>query len=201
MNETKLYGLDVSDLVTPDQWQCLVTQRNAQFAVVRCYRNADNGIPDTNCLPTVLAGWNAGLKFVDLYHFPVIRDKSAQEQVDEDLGFLFDNHVRFGRLWLDVEGSTGGDTWYPDVSENVAFIQDFVTAVQDRGVTAGIYCGTSGWDDITGNTEQFKDLPLWWSSHGATFSSFGGWTTPFMVQYAYATAHCDVSYDSDYCEI
>jgi hypothetical protein len=196
---TRSYGIDVSAPVTADQWSCLAG-RNCRFAVVRCYRNADGGEPDANCPATVAGGWAAGMQAMDVYHFPVITAKTASDQATEALAFLAENDVRFGRLWLDIEGDTTSGTWSPDVTYNIDFIADFLTTVRHAGVAAGIYCSTATWTAITGNTRAFGHVPLWWSSHGATFTALGGWSAPLVIQYAYETMHCGLDYDSDYTD-
>ena len=84
---------------------------------------------------TVAAAWAAGLEFVDVYHFPVIRSQTAAAEVQQCLTFLSENNVKYGRLWLDVEGDTTGSTWWPNTATNVEFIQEFVTAMQAAGVS------------------------------------------------------------------
>ena len=37
-----------------------------------------------------------------------------------------------------------------------------VDGCSDNGLSCGVYAGKSSWEDITGNTEQFNSLPLWW---------------------------------------
>ena len=200
-----IYGIDVSDTLTSRQWNCLA-ERNAKFAVVRSYRNAENprtgnyGIPDTGCPSNVKYAHAAGLQFVDLYFFPVIRSKTVEEQVYESLAFLRKNNVSYRRMWLDVEGKTDQNTWYPQVNTNIDFIQLFILLMQQNQVDVGIYTGTDDWQAITNNSHLFKDVPLWWSSHGKDFASFGGWQAPAMVQYAYNTEHCGANYDSDYVD-
>jgi hypothetical protein len=191
------YGIDVNSPVSASQWTCL-TEAGARFVVARAYRNSYNGIPDPDCPANVAGAWAAGVEFVDVYHFPVINNKTPGGQAKEDLDYLAAHNVRFGRMWLDVEGNRTSGSWHADPQFNVQFIQSFVATVQAAGVVAGIYCGTEGWADITGNTTQLAAIPLWWSSHGKPFATFGGWTAPTLVQYAYDTSKCGLVYDSDY---
>jgi len=166
--------------------------------VARSYCNDHGGVPDLTCPNNVAGAWAAGALFVDVYHFPVINTKTAAAQAQENLQFLADHNVRYGRMWLDVEGDRTSGTWHPEQQQNVEFIQEFVTTVQAAGVVAGVYCSTDTWNDITGNTDQFAALPLWWSSHGKDYAAFGGWAAPMLVQYAYDTQKCGQEYDSDY---
>lgn len=195
----RIYGLDVSAPITAAQWDC-VFARGARFAVVRAYRDARGGEPDDGCPGSAAGAWAAGFTQVDVYHFPVQRTKTAAAQAGETLGFLAAHGVKFGRLWLDVEGAIDGATWWPDPDDNLRFIGEFVAAVAAAGATAGIYCSTAGWTTIAGGRTDHGDLPLWWSSHGKEFTPFGGWSAPTMVQYAYDTAHCGIVYDSDYLD-
>jgi len=193
------YGVDDSVSVTQEQWICLVGD-GARFAVVRAYRNADGGTPDTAAPATIAAARSAGLDTIDVYLFPVADgSKTAAQQADECMSYLSAHGASYGTLWIDVEpaAATG---WSHDTATNIQFIQELIDAVQAAGGSPGIYTGTSDWQQLTGDTDQFSSVPLWWSSHDRDYTPFGGWNAPAMVQYAYDTSKCGVSYDSDYTE-
>jgi hypothetical protein len=172
-------GVDVSTAVSKDQWQAFARQKGTEFAVARCYRNVSGGAVDKECPSTIKAAWAAGIKAVDVYHFPVLPStKSPEQQVDESLTALHD--VKFGRYWLDVEG----DHW-PPAAEALDFINRFLKAIAAAGRQPGIYTGISGWKTITSDSSDCAARPLWWSSHGKAFAAFGGWAAPQMVQLRY----------------
>jgi hypothetical protein len=59
-------------------------------------------------------------------------------------------------LWLDVEVE---NHWSPDPQLNVAVIDGAIRALQQRGVTAGIYSSGPMWRQITGDARV--DVPVW----------------------------------------
>jgi hypothetical protein len=192
---SKTYGADVAQPVSERGWRLLTTQHAVKFAIIRCYRNDAEGVPDEDCPATVANALASGIADVDVYHFPVVNSKTPEQQAQESLAFLKENDVGFNRFWLDVETGAWNES---DVSLNVDFIQRLVTAVGAADVVIGIYCSTSGWEKITGNTTQFSELPLWWSSHGAEFTAFGGWTAPAVVQFRYNQLADGIGFDGDY---
>jgi hypothetical protein len=59
-------------------------------------------------------------------------------------------------IWLDVEVL---NHWSHDAATNVAVINGAATALQQRGLTAGIYSSVDMWQDITGGAKV--TLPVW----------------------------------------
>uniref|UniRef100_A0A914WQJ3 ShKT domain-containing protein n=1 Tax=Plectus sambesii TaxID=2011161 RepID=A0A914WQJ3_9BILA len=82
-------GVDVSDLTTVEQFNCL-KKEGFNLAIVRVYRNANGGSPDTNALTTMKNAKAAGF-YVEIYHFPN-PSKNGATQFDEMY-----NHVTGGR--------------------------------------------------------------------------------------------------------
>ena len=57
----------------------------------------------------------------------------------------------------------------------VSWIQAFVTAAQDKGVTPVIYTGPDWWNDCTGGSDQFSADPLWLASYDPVPVMPAGW--------------------------
>ena len=118
-------GVDLSVLTDATTWNCLVSQQNVSFAVIRAYRSS--GVVDINSANSIQLATNAGVKTVDAYMFPCISTSpysqshnvtcdSAEKQVADTLGFLASKGVSpsnleynqrtkatFGRMWIDIE--------------------------------------------------------------------------------------------------
>ena len=118
-------GVDLSVPTDSTTWNCLVSQQNVTFAMIRAYRSS--GVVDINSANTIQLAKNAGIKDVDGYMFPCISTSpyslshqitcdSAEKQVADTLGFLSSKGVSpsslsnvqntkatFGRMWLDIE--------------------------------------------------------------------------------------------------
>ena len=88
---------------------------------------------DPACVPSVKAARAAGLKRVDIYHFPhaVEGALSATQQVQATLQLL--QGVEFGTYWLDVERCS---EWSDNVTANTRWIREAVAAVEGAGKAA-----------------------------------------------------------------
>jgi Glycosyl hydrolases family 25 len=193
----RIYGMDVSNAVSQEQWKTFLDDKHIGFAIVRVYRNHNGGMLDENAADTIANAVAAGVPDIGVYHFPVVTAKTAQDQITETLDFLTQNSINYSTLWIDVEG----DTWHEDTAKNVEHIDGLVQAVIAGGGRPGIYTGSDQWRNITGNSTQFQTCPLYWSSHGKSYTGprvIGGWAAPTIVQYAYERFYADVHYDSDY---
>src|SRR5664279_3140819 len=143
-----IYGADVAGLtITTPQWHEFIDSKSISFAIVRCFRNGGRGQIDGDCLATFNNARAAGLTAIDVYHFPVIHDRTPADQANMTMDFLTGNGLECGVVWLDVE--QGGTPWSPTPADNVAFISTWVSTIVDRGGKPGLYCGTDGWNAIT----------------------------------------------------
>ena len=89
--------------MTPAGWTCL-RNNGFSFGIVRAYQSF--GQPDSRAAATVANAWAGGMAHVDVYMFPCPRcGKSAATQVDELVHYLRSNGVRYGMVWLDIEGA------------------------------------------------------------------------------------------------
>ena len=169
----------------------------SRFTVVRAWHSY--GAPDTACPGTVAAAWAGGMKHVDVYMFPCPSCGDAAGQISKLKAFLDSHSVKFGMLWLDIEGPQ----YWGSQSSNQAFLNDLVAAAKHR-FHVGIYSSASQWNSIFGSSYgPFGSLPIWYAhyDHLATFSDFkpfGGWHTPAIKQFSDQGAKCGASYDINF---
>ncbi len=195
-----IYGADVSSAVSEEQWRALKEDRSAQFAIVRCYQST--GRPDQNAPATIKNAWQAGMQWVDVYHFPTLRVEAAK-QVNDSVDALDEAAAKLVRYWLDVE--TAGSGWSKtSLEENVAFLQALAEAATARGLTVGIYTGWGPWPTIMGTSTAFSQYPLWYAHYDSVhsfsdFRSFGGWDKPTMKQFKGDESYRSISYDGNWC--
>jgi GH25 family lysozyme M1 (1,4-beta-N-acetylmuramidase) len=192
------YGADVATRVNVAKWHAMKQdpKLSLAYAIVRCHRSS--GKVDDNAPATIADAWEAGLAWVDVYHFPhfATTPGHAKAQIDASVDALQKAGARFGRYWIDVEWvdaqkQTG---WSHDPVQNVVFLRELVKAVEARGLPVGIYTSSYNWQTITGDDRSFCEYPLWYAhyDHKASFDdfpsrkygSFGGWKKPLLKQYA-----------------
>ena len=92
---------------------------------------------------------------------------SATSQVDSALSYLSDHNVKYGKFWLDIEGT---QYWSTSASTNQAFFNQLVSAAHAKGATVGVYTSASQWNPIMGSSFQGgKSLPLWYAHYVCSF--------------------------------
>jgi hypothetical protein len=100
-------------------------------------------------------------------------------------------------LWLDVEDDTSGMTQ----GQIVSVLEDCVEACEQAHVRCGIYASQNTWTTLTGDSQDFSDLPLWNAFYDndpdLDFARFpyGGWTAPLLEQYGNTQVFCGQSVD------
>jgi len=179
-------GVDMADSVPNSFWGCIYGQ-GYRFAVIRVYRNANGGTPDTYAPTNILNALNANLT-VYIYHFPNAQ-KDGGLQFREMRDYLRQHGIgTFRFVFLDVEWVDIGTDWsHTNHAANRQVIQSFVTEANNNGVDVGIYSKSVHWPDITGNWEPGRALSsviwYWYIRNDGTFSAdydsfvnFGGWT-------------------------
>ncbi|MGW7106557.1 glycoside hydrolase family 25 protein [Streptomyces xanthophaeus] len=187
MGSTELVGtrgVSVSRLVSADAFKGLRSQ-GVESVFVRGYRST--GSVDPNLAATVANAWDAGFSNVDVYQFPCFSCGNSAGQADSLVSYMKENSVKYGTVWLDVEGP--GTYWGSNNSANAAFIADWVQAMKSNGVSIGFYTSESQWLPIAGSYTGGSAFPLWYSNHDDKqdfddFSDFGGWTKPHLKSYA-----------------
>lgn len=216
------YGVDVSGHQSDANWRLFEEEK--EFVVVEAYQPGDPSAPPTNGHVNDYLVRNAQAvrtyqMVLQFYHFPnAAGPADAAAQVGAWMKALDDAGIPFegSMVWFDIEASWSskenawvlGPYWPDDPEGNVRFIQALIDALEDPTTgkprcTAGIYTNESSWRLITGSTEQFCGVPLWWSHNGTPpdvpFTRFGGWTSFSMIQYAQEQGNSDDGlYDLDW---
>ncbi|GAA1912820.1 hypothetical protein GCM10009837_41840 [Streptomyces durmitorensis] len=180
-------GVSVSTLVSAASFAAMQSQ-GVDFVIARGYQSA--GRVDPNAASTVANAWAAGMSRVDVYQFPCFSCGNAAGQANTLVTYLKDKNVKYGKVWLDVEGP--GTYWGNSTSANAAFLADWFQAMKEKGVDVGIYTSESQWVPIVGSYTDGSEFPLWYANYDGTqsfddFTPFGGWTKPSMKAYANTT--------------
>jgi len=191
------YGVDVSTLISVENWTCLKTS-SYTFAVVRIYRSV--GKIDDNAVNTINNARTAGILNVDGYIFPCFKCGNPREQVQDAVQNLKMNNAVVNKIWIDVEGT---QYWGPSGSENVKFIGELVDEVKNQNYPVGIYASASQWNPITNSSTELGDIELWYphwdkKENFTDFKAFGGWKAPVMKQYEGTTTVCSVGIDKNW---
>lgn len=195
------YGVDVSQLFPSSSWSCL-KNNGYIFGIPRCY--CSTGRVDGNCAQSVANAWAGGMSYVDVYLFPCPKCGNAANQVQTLKNYLNSNNVRFGQVWLDVEGS---QYWLGNYASNQAFMEQLCNSTNSIfGSTHwGIYSSPSQWHAIFGSDwNKWANKPLWWPRYDGVASltynwqNFGGWTRANIKQYKGTSTVCGMSVDLDY---
>jgi hypothetical protein len=111
--------------------------------------------------------------------------------------------------WLDVEAARGVGITQDEVISELA--QGFALC-DAAGIPSGSYCSTQTWKDLTGNTTEFSDRPLWLAgghyydapdlpddatllTDAAAREHPGGWTKALIYQVGNTRLVCGQSVD------
>jgi len=190
-------GVDVSNPLTTTVVNCL---KNAKYTHVisRCYHSS--GTVDSGAKTSYTIATAAGMEF-DVYHFPDV-SQGAEAQITTSVNYLHSNNVKWGRYWLDVEPFH----WGTNKTKNVEFVHGLVKRLTDMGVTnIGFYTSKSAWDVIMGTNSDFHQFPLWYPHYQKPaqenfndFVTFGGWTKPYMKQFAGDVTVCNADLDENW---
>lgn len=177
-------GVGVSSLVSVSAFGAMRSE-GVDFVIARGFRST--GSVDTNVAATVANAWNAGMSRVDVYHSPCYSCGNAGGQANTLVTYLTDKGVKYGKVWLEVEGP--GSQWGSSTSANAAFIADWFRKMEQNGVDIGVRTLESHWVPIVGSSYTGGSaFPLWYAHHDGKrsfddFTPFGGWTEPSMKAY------------------
>ncbi len=189
-------GVDISVAKTSSTWECLVSQHQVDYAIIRIYRNL--GQVDSNAPNTLKMASQAGVKDLGGYLFPCMPSSpysaaknvtcdSPKDQVLATLKNLEQNGIfikRTGaddatlpkdalflnRLWLDIEDEVPAKYYDSVPSANQAFIADMVEVMNNLRIPVGIYTTKTYWTNIMGNIEGYSQYPLWYPRYDAVNS-------------------------------
>ena len=184
-------GVDLSVATTLADWQCLMSDHNVTYAIIRAYRSV--GQVDSNCGNTIHSAAEAGVKDLGVYMFPCmptspysqnngIACASAEQQVLDTVKFLRENNVIVkrqpmskpeleeypkdgvvvNRVWLDIEDESPSKYYDADPVKNQEFIAQIVTQLESMHIPVGIYTTKTYWQNIMGNIEGYGKYPLWY---------------------------------------
>eukprot|EP00033_Pygsuia_biforma_P000075 GCRY01000095.1.p1 GENE.GCRY01000095.1~~GCRY01000095.1.p1 ORF type:complete len:245 (+),score=29.26 GCRY01000095.1:103-735(+) len=188
-------GVDVSTSVEPHQFQCM-KEHGIHFAIVRAF--CSSGRVDEHGVHTVANAWRGNMSHVDIYMFPCPHCGDAARQVDEMIHHM--GTVKYGMVWLDIEGSQ----YWKTKSYNREFLQHLITRVKHHGKKVGIYASYYQWESIMGlDYHGAKEYPLWYAHYDGRqtfrdFTSFGGWSHPSIKQYHGTASLCGAGVDYDW---
>jgi len=189
-------GVDVSTLLLPAAWQCLVGQ-NYTFAIVRCFQSTGN--PDPNAPQTIQNAWDGQVKHVDVYMFPCgTCAASAATQVQAAISSVAGS--KYTRFWFDIEQA---NLWNSDVTTNQQWLTEGLQEAVSLGAKPGIYSSASQWQPIMGDFTGASKWPLWYAHYDANpsfsdFTPFGGWTKPAMKQFGGNANVCGANVDLNF---
>ncbi len=198
-----IYGADVSQRVDERHWEMLHKQRAVQFGIVRCYQNAQGGIPDAGAPATLHAALAVNLS-IEGYHFPEL-SKAPIVQAREAIASLGSLAGQLRAYWIDVEKPA---LWAQCAPPQGAwqFISELRAELQMllKPVPVGIYTHVDHWNEITNNTPFPSDCGLW-LPHGPSTppapSPAPTWPAPTVVQFDYShgnTPFNGVTFDGNY---
>jgi len=185
-------GLDTQAPTTLAQFQCEV-QKGHAISVIRV--GGPDGKPPAGVTETTVN--NAVLAQFQSVHYciqpkfiaggdPTAQVNAALDATGNPAG------LSFPVVWIHLVGNSG---WGSDSPPNIAFIQAVVGAVKkyyskQQNLVLGIYTNRDAWDEITGNSQAFADLHLFWGDDGGPPDCSdwdwrrpdGGWTQPLMKE-------------------
>lgn len=85
---------------------------------------------------------------------------SGAAQMRGTVDFLRNNGVRYGMLWLDVEGVN----YWQTQAFNRRFLEDMMNEGRRLGVKMGVYSSKSQWGPIMGlDYRGASHLPMWYA--------------------------------------
>eukprot|EP01124_Arcella_intermedia_P007760 TRINITY_DN147_c0_g1_i5.p1 TRINITY_DN147_c0_g1~~TRINITY_DN147_c0_g1_i5.p1 ORF type:complete len:214 (+),score=13.68 TRINITY_DN147_c0_g1_i5:52-693(+) len=185
-------GVDVSQLVSTSAWSCLASS-GYSFAIIRGYRSG--GSVDANVVTNIRNARSAGFSYVDVYLFPCVPCGNAAGQMSDLVNAI--SGQNYGMIWIDVEVLN----WSTSKTTNQNFITEMIGRGRALGVNMGIYTNKNNWSTIVGvSWSGASTLPLWYAHYDNSpsfgdFSSFGGWSTPSIKQYAGDKTVCGIGAD------
>ena len=200
-------GFDLSVETTAETWSCLFSSTDDIFAIIRAYRNV--GVVDINAPTSVKAAYSAGVRDLGVYIFPCIGESpyskdnnitcaSASNQVLDTVQALQKEGISIkgstiqpeesstvalvNSVWLDIEDEVPSKYYAADPSVNQQFLADIVTALENLGITVGIYSTSTYWKNILNNVEGYgSNHSLWYPRYDNIdsfdfFEPFADWT-------------------------
>ncbi|CAK5073940.1 unnamed protein product [Meloidogyne enterolobii] len=165
-------GIDLFQLTTLDDFNCLKEKLSAKFVIIRGGRSV--GLVDSNLIKNIKNARGGGFEDVDIYIFPCVKPElikninknvtcgNARETITSVLNELNCNNLKIGRVWLDIEGEPGENNknqtyyWYEDKEKNIEFIDGMINILNENNQLFGIYASKYFWTKITGNEQKYS---------------------------------------------
>jgi len=125
---------------------------------------------------------------------------NAAGQVNQAITFLENHHLKFDRVWIDIESGAGWDSQ----SGAHAWIEEAVTTVNKRlgENRVGIYSSYYQWESVVGlSNGGFNHIPLWFADYDGVpdvshnFKGFAGWSHANIKQYRGDVSFCGAGVD------
>jgi len=117
------------------------------------------------------------------------------------------NKANFSILWLDIEDESSRTYWGTDVEKSKTFVKglhDEAVKILGSG-RVGVYTSANNWNVIFQSSSYncCSGVKLWYAHYDnkqsfSDFSAFGGWSKPYMKQYAGDKTVCSVGVDLNY---
>jgi len=177
-----------------------IKQQGYRFVIVAGWGGVN---PNRHAQGQLSRARSSGLLTAGYCYLNFASSLDGRRQVREALAAFDAEAANLGFLAIDVETSARGQLSPglrldpPDASaqqQAVDRIAEAVRQVELVGLRAVIYTKKSDWQRVTGDTLQFKSLPLWnprtiggddlnQPDLGRTCDTFGGWTSRVGKQY------------------
>lgn len=195
------YGVDVYSALSVDTMVCLCEKGFSNFFIFRAWRSVgkfDTAAP-TNYKNAKETGWST--KNLYAYFYPCYSCGNAGGQVSTFWSEVQSNNMELGKVFFDIEGS-----WSSSTSSNKKFFEALITKQRELGFSAGIYSSYYQWENIFGLSYKFQyasEYPMWYAHYDnvksfSDFDAFGGWSSPYMKQYAGDVTACSTDVDYNY---
>lgn len=175
--------------------------------IIRCYRSS--GSVDPVCPHTIYNAVGAGFptSHIDVYMFPCPKCGNPRGQVQSMVNYIKSYNANYTRIWLDVEDTNAHTYWGTNTGNNRNFMtQLLIGAVDAVGHNrVGVYSSYYNWERIFGSAswDCCHSYPLWYAHYDnsqsfSDFRHFGGWTTPYLKQYAGDVSLCGLGVDKSW---
>ena len=149
-----------------EDYSCLL-QAGFEFVVFRAYRKV--GVIDYDSKQNIINAWKGGMKKVDIYIFPCVRECatdtlsiSPRQQIRDMMNYL--TGVQFGNVYLDIEGGWWYNAFFDDVTKNQNFVREMVDEIIRYGHTPGFYSNWNYWKLLLGGDDftEMAKYPMWY---------------------------------------
>jgi len=163
--------------------ECLKEKYNVTSLTLRVFDGQFLCSPVLN-VDTIQEAKKAGMDTINGWVFPS-PNCDVKKSYQSFYEFFLHLSLWLDEVWLDIGGE---NVWNADPKENIKYIHALVDEGKDLNYVVGIKTNDDLWKKITGDTTEFKDIPLWFAKQDAQgnmtdFKPFGGWTTPTVKSF------------------